>query len=234
MRWRPGGRSSNVDDVRGRTGGRGLRAGGIGLGGIAIVVVIGLLTGQNPLQILGSLVESGAGGAAVQTGAPPSQEELAAEEETVQFVSFVLDDAQNTWRQLFQKNGELYEDARLVLFRDAVDSAVRHGPGRDGAVLLPARPAGLHRPELLRRAQAALRRARRLRPGVRHRPRDRPPRPEPARHRAAGPGPAAAQSRARPTICRCAWSSRPTASRASGVTPPRNAISSSRATSRRR
>ncbi|MGH7630946.1 MAG: KPN_02809 family neutral zinc metallopeptidase [Gemmatimonadales bacterium] len=137
MRWRPGGRSSNLDDLRGRTSGRGLRVGGgLGLGGIAIVLAIGLLTGQNPLQILGALVQSG-GGAGVETGAPPSQEELAAEEETVQFVSFVLDDAQSTWRQLFGKSGEQYEDARLVLFRDAVDSQCGMGQAAMGPFYCP-------------------------------------------------------------------------------------------------
>jgi uncharacterized protein len=136
MRWRPGGRSSNLDDLRGSTGGRGLRVGGgLGLGGIAIVLVIGLLTGQNPLQILGSLVESGGG--AVQTGAPATQEELAAQEETVQFVSFVLDDAQNTWRQLFQQSGRQYEDARLVLFRDAVESQCGMGQAAMGPFYCP-------------------------------------------------------------------------------------------------
>ncbi len=138
MRWRPGGRSSNLDDLRGRTGGRGLRVGGgLGLGGIALVLAIGLLTGQNPLQILGALVQSGAGGAAIETGTPASQEELAAEEATVQFVSFVLDDAQNTWRQLFAKSGERYEDARLVLFRDAVDSQCGMGQAAMGPFYCP-------------------------------------------------------------------------------------------------
>ncbi len=137
MRWRPGGRSSNLDDLRGRTGGRGLRVGGgLGLGGIVIVLAIGLLTGQNPLQILGALVQSG-GGAAVETGTPPSPDELAAEEETVQFVSFVLDDAQNTWRELLAKSGEQYEDARLVLFRDAVDSQCGMGRAAMGPFYCP-------------------------------------------------------------------------------------------------
>ena len=135
MRWRPGGRSSNLDDLRGSTGGRGLRVGGgLGLGGIAIVLVIGLLTGQNPLQILGSLAE---GGGAVETGAPPSEEQLAAEEPMVQFVSFVLDDAQSTWRQIFARNGEQYEDARLVLFRDAVESQCGMGQSAMGPFYCP-------------------------------------------------------------------------------------------------
>ncbi|HET8621929.1 MAG TPA: neutral zinc metallopeptidase [Gemmatimonadales bacterium] len=136
MRWRPGGRSSNLDDLRSSTGGRGLRVGGgLGLGGIAIVLVIGLLTGQNPLQILGSLV-GGAGGA-VETGAPPSQEELTAEEPMVQFVSFVLDDAQKVWQQVFARSGEQYTDARLVLFRDAVESQCGMGQTAMGPFYCP-------------------------------------------------------------------------------------------------
>jgi uncharacterized protein len=138
MRWRPGGRSSNLDDMRASTGGRGLRiGGGLGLGGIAIVLVIGLLTGQNPLQILGVLVEGGAGGA-VETGTPPSQEELASEEPMVQFVSFVLDDAQKTWRQIFAQRGEQYRDARLVLFRDAVESQCGVGQTAMGPFYCPS------------------------------------------------------------------------------------------------
>ena len=135
MRWRPGGRSSNLEDLRGSTGGRGLRVGGgLGLGGIAILLVIGLLTGQNPLQILGSIA---GGGGALETGTPPSQEELASEEPQVQFVSFVLDDAQNTWRRLFSQHGEQYQDARLVLFRDAVDSQCGMGQSAMGPFYCP-------------------------------------------------------------------------------------------------
>jgi len=42
------------------------------------------------------------------------------EEERVQFVSFVLDDAQNTWKKILP---DRYRDAKLVLFRGAVESA---------------------------------------------------------------------------------------------------------------
>ena len=53
MRWNRARRSDNVVDARGRSGMR--LGGGLGLGGIAIVVVLGLLSGQDPLQILGQL-----------------------------------------------------------------------------------------------------------------------------------------------------------------------------------
>ncbi|HSX87857.1 MAG TPA: neutral zinc metallopeptidase, partial [Pseudomonas sp.] len=50
MRWKRARRSDNVVDARGS--GRGMPIGGKGLslGGIAVVVVVGLLLGQDPLQ----------------------------------------------------------------------------------------------------------------------------------------------------------------------------------------
>jgi len=46
-----------------------------------------------------------------------------AERPLVQFVSFVLDDAQNTWTQLLpQQTGTPYRHAKLVLFRDLTQS----------------------------------------------------------------------------------------------------------------
>ncbi len=57
MLWKKGRRSDNVEDVRDQsTGGGGMRiGGGKGLSLIAVVVIVGfgLLTGQDPMQILG-------------------------------------------------------------------------------------------------------------------------------------------------------------------------------------
>jgi uncharacterized protein len=113
MRWRRGGPSENLEDRRGiRVGGRGV---GIGLGGIAVLGLLSLLTGQNFLALLGPLSEI----------AGPGQDEerpvesTPAEQERVEFVSFVLDDAQGTWTRLL---GDRYRPAKLVLFRDAVRS----------------------------------------------------------------------------------------------------------------
>jgi predicted metalloprotease len=49
MRWRTGTRSGNVEDRRGIPGGR---AGGLGIAGIVIVVVLALVLGINPLPLL--------------------------------------------------------------------------------------------------------------------------------------------------------------------------------------
>ena len=44
------------------------------------------------------------------------------EDKEVQFVSFVLDDAQGFWKQQFAAAGKPYQQAKLVLFRDQVNS----------------------------------------------------------------------------------------------------------------
>ena len=89
MRWNPMGRSPNLEDQRGGSGARGPGLGGLGLGGIILVVIVALVTKQNPLTLIGALEQSGA--AAPTTGVAVTD---STEENAVQFVSFVLDDAQ--------------------------------------------------------------------------------------------------------------------------------------------
>ena len=52
------------------------------------------------------------------------------EEKLVDFVSFVLDDAQATWKKLMPTLGGRYVDAKLHLFRDGVDSACGYAQGQ--------------------------------------------------------------------------------------------------------
>src|SRR5690606_10601771 len=54
------------------------------------------------------------------SGAPVR--ETPAEAELVEFVNFVLNDAQEVWATVLPRYGRQYRDARLVLFRDAVQS----------------------------------------------------------------------------------------------------------------
>jgi predicted metalloprotease len=115
MRWERRGRSSNLEDRRGSGGIR--RAGGLGIGGVVVVLLIALVTKQNPLSLLGALDQ---GGPVADTSAPLNDP---AEEEQVQFVSFVLDDAQAMWAALLPRMGHQYRNARLVLFREQVSSA---------------------------------------------------------------------------------------------------------------
>ncbi|MCF6755675.1 zinc metallopeptidase [Pseudomonas balearica] len=115
MRWKRARRSDNVVDARGRSGMR--LGGGLGLGGIVIVVVLGLLTGQDPLQLLGQL--AGQDGSTVQQQRPSAT----GDDPQVDFVRAILGDTEDTWRALFRQSGEQYRDPRLVLFRGGVNSA---------------------------------------------------------------------------------------------------------------
>ena len=112
MRWTPGGRSPNLEDRRSLGGGVGR---GLGLGGTVVVLALSLIFGRNLFNDLG--VEPG-----VAATAPMTPADSAREEPQVQFVSFVLDDVQNTWANTLPKYGNRFSPARLVLFRNSTDS----------------------------------------------------------------------------------------------------------------
>ena len=116
MRWKKARRSDNVVDARGRSGGIG--GGRLTLAGVAIVVVIGLLSGQDPMQILGQLADQSGPATTQQSNAPANSEDP-----QVAFVQSILGDTEDTWRALFQQSGQQYRDPTLVLFRGGVNSA---------------------------------------------------------------------------------------------------------------
>ena len=111
MRWTPGGKSSNVEDRRGM-GGLGK---GLGIGGTVIVLALSLLTGRNLFSDLG--VQPGVG-----TGTAMSPQDSAREDTAVQFVSYVLDDTEKTWRNILSQGNESYPAPKLVLFRNSTES----------------------------------------------------------------------------------------------------------------
>ena len=94
MRWTPGGPSSDLEDRRGSSGGFGGGGMRIGLGGAAVLLVLSLVFKQNFFALLGG----GGGGGRGADGAGPVAS-TPEEDKKVQFVSFVLDDAQGTWEQ---------------------------------------------------------------------------------------------------------------------------------------
>jgi predicted metalloprotease len=135
MRWTPGGRSRNLDDLRGQTGGGRMIGGrGMGIGGAVIALILSLVFGVN-------IFDGGGGGGPVQTSPGAVDQPVAStpqEEERIQFVSFVLDDVQQTWAQLLPKIGDRYQEARLAVFRDGVSTACGDAPAAVGPFYCPA------------------------------------------------------------------------------------------------
>jgi len=121
MRWTSGNESPDIEDRRGDSGGGGIGGIHLGIGGTVIVLVLSLIFHRNLFTLLGD-----GGGAPTTTAsgdaAAPPGSETPEEHKEVQFVSFVLDDAQQTWTAILPKEGLAYHDAKLVLFRDGVQS----------------------------------------------------------------------------------------------------------------
>jgi len=141
MRWTPGRRSSNLEDRRGASsggggfgmGGGGFRGGGrLGLGGLVVLLILSAVFKTDFLSLAG-------GGGAVQEA--PSAEVAPVtdprEEPTVLLVSAVLDSTQNMWRRMLPQMGAQYQDARLVLFRDATETACGYGQAATGPFYCP-------------------------------------------------------------------------------------------------
>ncbi len=132
MRWRKGRRSANVEDRRGmRMGGAGVKLGG---GTLVVVMVVGLLLGQNPLQLLGMLTGDGGLGSSVSQ-APRKQSPQ--NNEDAEFVSVVLADTEDTWKSVFASFGQRYQPANLVLFTDQVRSACGMNTAATGPFYCP-------------------------------------------------------------------------------------------------
>lgn len=116
MEWKGRRKSSNVEDQRGRSGG-GLALGG-GLGGLGIIVVIiYTLLGGNPTDIMNNSSTN-------QTNqATQNYEPTAEEEELADFVSVVLADTEDVWKDVFKENNLTYKNPALVLFTNSVSTA---------------------------------------------------------------------------------------------------------------
>ena len=131
MRWTPGGSRGNLEDRRGQRAGIGGK--GIGLGGGIILLVLSLIFGQN-------LFEGGGPGPVSTTadGSVGPVSESPEEARLVEFVNFVLNDAQNVWGTVLPRHGQQYRDARLVLFRDVVQSGCGVAEAAMGPFYCPA------------------------------------------------------------------------------------------------
>ena len=138
MKWEKGRRSSNVEDRRGVSGGGGMGAGigRLGFGGVAIVVVVGLLLGKNPLEMLGLLAQMQGDPGAGQTQQGPAPAPV--DDQASQFVGAILGDTEDVWTKEFAASGSTYQPPALVLFSDSVQSACGGATAAVGPFYCPA------------------------------------------------------------------------------------------------
>lgn len=134
MKWEGNRQSSNVEDRRSGGGAPVFGGRNIGIGTIVVALLGGWLLGVNPLTLLGVL--SGGGDMPVAQQQGPTQG-LPANDTMAQFVSTVLADTEDVWGALLQKQGAVYQEPRLVLFRGAVGTACGTGQAAMGPFYCP-------------------------------------------------------------------------------------------------
>lgn len=136
MRWSPGGRSDNLEDRRGASGGMGgggMRGGGgggmrLGVGGMLVLLVLSVVFKRD---LISPFLGGGAPMAAPSSQAAPIQDPR--EEDMVRMLSVVLDSSQATWARTMSQ----YQPAKLVLFRDATETACGTGQSATGPFYCP-------------------------------------------------------------------------------------------------
>jgi predicted metalloprotease len=112
----------------------GARRGGIGGIGLLVIVLIATL-----------LLRRGGGGfdiPSVDTPAVPSADRSLEgapdpDAELVDFLGFVMEDAQTAWQDLFQRAGRTYQNTTLVLFEGATETACGLGSEETGPFYCP-------------------------------------------------------------------------------------------------
>ncbi len=131
MRWKTGRRSSNIEDRRGRriAGGTAFKG---GVGTIVLTLALAYFLGIDP-QVLLQLQQGGGQTVVVEDYQPTPQEQQLAD-----FVSVVLADTEDTWREIFRQSGRTYEEPTLVLFSGSVKSACGMASAAMGPFYCPA------------------------------------------------------------------------------------------------
>ncbi|MBU1174826.1 MAG: zinc metallopeptidase [Alphaproteobacteria bacterium] len=135
MKWRGRKQSSNIEDRRGQSGGGfgggfsgmpggsrmripGGRAGTGSIGLIVAIVIIGMLLGVNPMELLSGSVPSGP--SAGSSTSQPTQN--AAEDELADFVGVVVKETEDMWAKVFADNSMSYSEPVVVLYSGQTSS----------------------------------------------------------------------------------------------------------------
>ena len=118
MKWQGGEESENVEDRRGS--GIGPQHVAIGGVGTIAIIILGLVMGVDPRQLLQVVQQQ-----APQVNAGRNQQAADDPEENqkASFSKIIFRDTEVVWEDLFERMGRRYEKPIMVLYRDRVESA---------------------------------------------------------------------------------------------------------------
>ena len=148
MRWKRG-HTGGIEDRRAQGGTGGFGMGGLGSGGgipipaglggggilVVVILVIALqLVGGGGAGTIGTGLEGLAGGA----GQPAHSVDLTNDGDMVEFMGYVLDDANDLWADTFDRAGQDYTPTRLVLFTGSTVSGCGQASSATGPFYCPA------------------------------------------------------------------------------------------------
>ncbi len=129
MRWQGRRQSENVEDRRNMAP---VFVGG-GLFAIILAVIVALM-GGDPRPLLDDVAQQAGGQVAPAVPGEPG----GAQDEMSQFVSVVLADTEDVWKELFRRRGQEYQEPTLVLFTGSVESACGFTNAAVGPFYCPA------------------------------------------------------------------------------------------------
>jgi predicted metalloprotease len=127
MLWQGRRESDNVEDARGSGGGGRIVLGG-GIGTV-ILVVLYLLLGGDPQALFNSQQAQ-----LPQTAQYDSQ---APHDDASKFVAVVLADTEDAWNEIFRQMGHQYQEPKLMLFTDVIQSGCGFASGATGPFYCP-------------------------------------------------------------------------------------------------
>src|SRR4029434_7564172 len=127
MLWQGRRESENVEDARGSGGGGRIVLGG-GIGTV-ILVVLYLVLGGDPQALFNSQQAQLPQSAQFDSQAP--------RDEASKFVAVVLADTEDAWHEVFRQMGREYEEPKLMLFTDLIQSGCGFASGATGPFYCP-------------------------------------------------------------------------------------------------
>ena len=132
MKWIGNRKSDNVEDRRGMSGGGKAIVGGGVLG--IIILLVNMFGGENAQMLTPILEQMNQG----QQSAPTEERVLTPEEKEIgDFASTVFAYTEDTWDKIFKENGMQYEQPKMVLFSDAVETACGSATAASGPFYCP-------------------------------------------------------------------------------------------------